>query len=30
MSFFMDPSVTVGTKILEVFYIFMGLSLIHI
>ena len=24
MSFFMDPSVTVGTKILEIFYIFMG------
>lgn len=29
MSFFMDPSVTIGTKILEVFYIVMGLMVIY-
>ena len=29
MSFFMDPSVTVGTKILEVFYIFMGFMSVY-
>ncbi|WP_291534997.1 DUF979 domain-containing protein [Bifidobacterium sp. UBA6881] len=29
MSFFMDSSVTIGTKILEVFYIIMGLMVIY-
>lgn len=29
MSFFMDPSVTVGTKILELFYIFMGFMSVY-
>lgn len=29
MSFFMDPSVTVGTKILEFFYIFMGFMSVY-
>lgn len=29
MSFFMDPTVTIGTKILEVFYIFMGFMSVY-
>ena len=29
MQFFMDPTVTVGTKILEVFYIFMGFMSVY-
>ena len=29
MSFFMDPSVTIGNKMLEVFYIFMGIISVY-